>query len=71
MRKFSIGTTAAVAFTFAGILAWNAGATPLAGSAATRSGALIERTGCVLSGHCGVGKHKVCDHFHVCQCTPC
>jgi hypothetical protein len=75
MRTFAIGITAAVALMLGGILAWNAEATPLTGSTAARPAtnySLIEKVGCLLPGHCGVGKHKVCDRFsHACKCAPC
>ena len=76
MRKLAIGITAAVALMLTGILAWNADATPLTGSTTARPGtnySLVEKAGCKgLPGHCGVGKHKVCDRFsHACKCVPC
>jgi hypothetical protein len=76
MRKLAIGITAAVELMLIGILAWNADATPLTGSTTVRPGtnySLVEKAGCkLLPGHCGVGKHKVCDRFsHACKCVPC
>ena len=75
MRMLVIGITAATALLLAGALAWNAKATTLTGATIVRPGAnysLIEKAGCMLPGHCGVGNHKVCDRFsHVCKCVPC
>jgi hypothetical protein len=46
MRKLAIGITAAVALLLAGILAWNAQATPLTGATTVRPGtnsSLVEK----------------------------
>jgi hypothetical protein len=75
MRKLAIGIAAAVALMLAGILAWNAEATPLTGATTVppaTSHSLVEKAGCWLPGECDVGKHRVCDRFsHHCKCTPC
>jgi hypothetical protein len=78
MRKLVIGITAAATLLFAGILAWNAEATPLTGAAAIPPGtnhSLVEKAGCWLPGlpgECDVGQHRICDRFsHHCKCASC
>ena len=78
MRKPVIGISAAIALLLAGILAWNAEATPLAGLTAAHPAtnhSLVEKAGCWLPGlpgECDIGEHRVCDRFsHHCKCIAC
>jgi hypothetical protein len=76
MRKLAIGITGAVALLLAGILAWNAQATPLIGSTTLRSAAshsLVEKAACVHQGplsRCPLGQHWNCGP-QGCGCVPC
>jgi hypothetical protein len=78
MRKLVIGTSAAAALLLAGVLAWNAEATPLTRATTVPSGtnySLVEKAGCWLPGlpgECDIGKHRVCNRFgNRCKCAPC
>jgi len=74
MRKFVVGIAGAVALMLAGILAWDAEATPLSGATAVHpeaSYSLVERAGCWLPGKCDVGKQQACDRRGRCKCVPC
>ena len=75
MRKSYVAITGAVLVLFVGLLAWNAGATPLTASAILHSGSsssLIEKT---AGGKCIAGWHKrghtcVPGHHHLtCPCS--
>ena len=62
MRKVIMGITGAVVLLFAGILAWNAEATALAGTISVQAGtnySLVQKAGCRLPGFCPRGEDLV------------
>jgi hypothetical protein len=68
MRKVTIGITVALALLLAGILARNAGATPLTGTVHRRTNySLVEKAGCGFLDKCHIGKHLVCLRRQVCS----
>jgi hypothetical protein len=75
MRKAVIGIVGAIALMLAGVLAWNAEATPLTGVTSTSpamSHSLVERVACGVWGPvCGGGRTLVCRPLRGCWCAPC
>jgi len=77
MRNLTIGIATVVIPLFAGVLAWNAEATPLTGTVMQPgvNYSLVERAGCWLPGlpgECELGQQKVCNRFgNRCHCKPC
>jgi hypothetical protein len=78
MRKLTIGIAGTAVLMLAGILAWNAEATPLTGATtvpAAPNQSLVQKAGCWLPGlpgECDIGQQRVCSaRNHRCRCVPC
>jgi hypothetical protein len=77
MRKLTIVLTAMVAMLFAGLLAWKAEATTMAGAVAIGAHAhsyspIVKEAACFGWGrHCPPGTHWVCGPVRGCWCAPC
>ena len=74
MRKLVIEVTGAVALLLAGILAWNAEATPLTGATTVRLGtkySLVEKAGCSEADQCPMGQEVWGTQKDPIQCVSC
>jgi hypothetical protein len=72
MPKLAIALAGAAALLFAGILTWNAEATPLAGAATgLPNSSLVEKVGCYGGGICPFGRRWICPPYRPCWCAPC
>jgi hypothetical protein len=71
MRKVAIAFAATTALFVAGVLAWNAQAAPLAGTAPAMNYSPVEQVACGGPGpHCGWGSTWACGP-RGCWCAPC
>jgi hypothetical protein len=77
MRKIVVGIAGVVSLLLAGILAWDAGATPLTGTIGVQPGpnySFVEKAACGgpgILGRCPIGQHWICLAPNNCACIDC